>query len=112
MGLTDEVRAELRESLLQTRAEVEASIAKLTESSKPVSLDQPIGRLSRMDSMQHQQMALAGLNREQQRLEMIRSALDRMDRSDFGDCVSCRKPIALVRLKYFPEATRCIQCAG
>ena len=32
----------------------------------PVQLDEPIGRLSRMDAIQMQQMALAGLSREQQ----------------------------------------------
>jgi len=40
----------------------------------------------------------------------IDEALRRIDRGDYGKCVSCGKQIGLDRLKAVPHARLCIQC--
>jgi DnaK suppressor protein len=44
------------------------------------------------------------------RLRRIASALFRMERGDYGVCLSCRGPIAEGRLTALPDAPLCINC--
>lgn len=111
MGLSNEDRAEIKRALRDAQAESETHVAQLKETSRPVDLDDPIGRLTRVDAMQSQQMARAALIREEDRLEKIVQAIRRSDDSAFGDCVYCGKPIPLDRLRVFPETTACVACA-
>lgn len=82
-----------------------------TESNKPIELDQArVGRLSRMDAMQNQQMAQELARRQQRKLSMIDGALRRIESGDYGECFVCGKEIAIRRLEVDPTNTRCIKC--
>ena len=50
--------------------------------------------------------------RAQTRLATIVAALARLDNGEYGECVSCRRPISYGRLAVMPEATHCIACTG
>jgi DnaK suppressor protein len=41
----------------------------------------------------------------------VREALVRIERDEYGVCVSCGEDIAPRRLEVMPTATRCIKCA-
>lgn len=78
-----------------------------------VELDQSsVGRLSRMDAIQVQEMALAGKRRRLAELARIQAAVKRIDDGDYGFCVNCDEPIALKRLEVDPATPACIRCAG
>ena len=111
MTLTDGDRAEIRERLEELKAKLEARIKISEDRAQPVDLEEPIGRLSRMDAIQMQHMALAGLSREQERYVRVRHALACLDDPDFGQCQSCKKPIDVERLKFQPEIRVCVRCA-
>lgn len=111
MAMTDAERQEIREQLEDLAAELEERLSVTSDQSQPVQLDEPIGRLSRMDAIQMQQMALAGLTREQQQLVRVRYALQIIDRADFGDCQQCKQPIGIDRLRFQPEILLCVRCA-
>lgn len=53
--------------------------------------------------------ALGGLARAE--LEKIDTALERIERNEYGNCTLCKKAIAAERLKAIPFADRCIICA-
>ncbi len=53
--------------------------------------------------------ALGGLARSE--LEKINTALERIERNEYGNCTLCKKAIAAERLKAIPFADRCINCA-
>lgn len=93
----------LRETLDRTRAETR-------QSASTVDLDQPIGRLSRMDALQQQQMAQAAERRNSLRRRQVDGALQRLDSGDYGYCVACDEPIAIKRLEARPEAPLCLRC--
>ena len=79
----------------------------------PVELDQQgVGRLSRMDAMQLQAMALAAERRRADRINIVESALGRIAAQEYGYCLSCDEPIAIRRLNADPAAARCLSCAG
>lgn len=78
--------------------------------STAVTPDSAIGRLSRQDAMQQQQMALAERRRNTQRLNLVRLALEKVDENEYGYCVDCVEAIAYARLKVKPESLLCIGC--
>jgi len=55
MALSDTQEQEMRQLLGTRCAEVQTNIEKLKERSRPVSLDDPVGRVSRIDAIQHQE---------------------------------------------------------
>lgn len=81
------------------------------DSQKPVELDQQsIGRLSRMDALQGQQMAQANHRRREQMLRAIQAALVRIEHNDFGYCIECGDEINPKRLAIDPTTAMCIEC--
>lgn len=89
--------------------EIEKSTA---DDAKPVELDQTsVGRLSRMDAMQSQEMAQEMVRRRRQQLMKLEGALRRMDSGEYGLCFRCREEIDYRRLGLDPTVTRCVGCA-
>jgi DnaK suppressor protein len=108
--LTGDQLEELRALIEQSCRELEELLACSSESSKPVALDEPIGRLSRMDAMQQQQMAVASRQAQIQRLQLLRNASQAIERDNYGDCRLCEEPIGYQRLKVRPESPFCLAC--
>lgn len=108
--LSEEQIAELQQALLGLRAELQEQLALTTESSRPVDLEQPIGRLSRMDAMQQQAMASAAKHSSTLRLKQIAAALTAINEGEYGLCRSCEEPIGYRRLRARPESPRCLRC--
>ena len=97
--------SDLKADLLKVEAESE-------EGRQPVELDQTkVGRLSRMDALQGQAMALAIEERRKIEIQRINAALDRIENDDYGYCISCDEEIAIKRLELDPAAPTCISCA-
>jgi DnaK suppressor protein len=109
--MTPEQRREIRTRIEKRMEELKLTIAQLEETSKPVSLDQPIGRLSRMDSMANQAISSQRLTDSRRTLMRLERALDRVDDDNFGICAECGEDIALGRLLAIPEAALCVDCA-
>lgn len=104
---------EARDRLLARRAELEEEDRISAESRAPVTLEQDsVGRLSRMDAMQVQAMALAAEKRRQAERSRIEAALRRIDEGEWGWCLTCGEEIAAGRLERDPAATQCLSCAG
>lgn len=108
-----------REELSRFRTQIMALATALDETettadsaTDTVTLDQSaVGRVSRIDALQQQQMALEAQRRRALQRKQIDGALRRIDSGDFGDCYICGEPIALARLQLNPLLTRCLHCA-
>lgn len=104
---------DFRAALQAAEAELRASEAGSEAERAPVALDQQaVGRLSRMDAIQVQAMALETSRRRGAELRRIASALARMDAGEYGYCVECGEEIAARRLELDPAAPLCIACAS
>ena len=110
--LTDTQREELYAALLKLRDELYRLLTDSNNGAQPVSLDAPIGRLSRMDAMQQQSMVQANRRTAQTRLTRTEAALRRYQNDEYGLCVECEEEIGYARLKAQPEAPFCIACQG
>ena len=108
--LKEQEREELHQALLALREELQQLLQNSSDGAQPVSLDEPIGRLSRMDAMQQQSMVQANRRTAQTRLTRIEAALRRHDCDEYGLCMGCEEEIGYARLKAQPEAPFCIDC--
>ncbi|ATW03993.1 TraR/DksA family transcriptional regulator [Sphingorhabdus sp. YGSMI21] len=110
--LSSSQRESLKNLLLERQAELKARDQEGASWRGPVELDQQsVGRLSRMDAMQQQQMAQAEARRRTSDLARIEIALNRVDDGEYGWCAECGETIAYRRLEIDPAAHLCIACA-
>ena len=80
---------------------------------RPVELDQTsVGRVSRMDAMQVQAMAVATEQRRHDEARRIEAAIKRIDEGEYGYCTACGADIAKKRLEADPTVATCIRCAS
>ena len=100
-----------RERLEGLAKEINEDLSASKDSAGIVELDTSIGRLSRMDAMQNQQMALELRRRQENQLLRIQNAFKRMDQGRYGLCGKCKKPIAEERLEASPDVVMCVRCA-
>lgn len=108
--LTDEQREALRGDLIALRDALEQALGLASEGARPVSLDDPIGRVSRVDALQQQAMAQANRESLKLRLAQVRQALAAIESGDYGYCRKCDEPIAHRRLAARPETPFCVDC--
>lgn len=104
--------AAVRGELEALRERVMAATEHGAEAARPVELDQQrVGRLSRMDALQGQEMARAAERRRDTEIRKIDAALARLDSDDYGWCARCGEEIAAARLALDPAVPVCIDCA-
>ncbi len=103
----------MKNRLLQRRDEIARVLADNSESGAPVELDQTrVGRLSRIDALQNQEMAKETERRRNAEIGRIGAALQRMEEGEYGYCVTCGDEIAIKRLELDPSVAVCIGCAS
>lgn len=102
-----------RELLLRRRAELDEQDRMSAADRAPVKLDQDsVGRLSRIDAMQMQAMALATERRRAGERRRINAALKRVEEGEFGYCLTCGDAINPGRLEQDPSVSQCLECAS
>ena len=108
--LTEDQIAYLHQSLLTLQKELATLLVTSEESVQTVDLDQPIGRLSRMDAMQQQKMAQANRAAHQMKAKQVVAALAAFQGDEYGYCKMCDESIGFKRLNAKPEAPFCVNC--
>jgi DnaK suppressor protein len=92
--------------------ELKAQLSIEDSTTEPVKPDNAIGRLSRVDAMQQQQMSLELKRQRQARLSRLERALTLIDDGEYGTCPRCEDDIAMKRLEAVPDAIFCFDCAN
>lgn len=107
-ALIDELEKKLKERL----EEISRERATNAEARQTVALDQAsVGRVSRIDALQGQQMALAQDRNRAAEVLQIEAALQRIEDGSYGYCITCDELISEKRLRFNPAAPTCIGCA-
>lgn len=109
--MTQEERAMLLKRIEKRIKRTVRDIEDLKEVTKPVSPENAIGRLSRMDAINNKSVNEASLRSAEERLKALRYAYDHVDDPNFGYCERCGGAISIGRLISMPESPRCIKCA-
>ena len=108
--LSDAQIEELHARMLAQVQELTALLSNENDGGEIVDLDQPIGRLSRMDALQQQQMVHAQRRRHELRLKQLHVALKTWEEGEYGWCKKCGEPVGYQRLKARPESPCCVPC--
>lgn len=101
-----------RQQLEESLVEIEQYLEKTEESAEAVSPDKSLGRLSRMEAMQDQQLMLEARRRKKMQKVAVQSALQRIENGQFGTCIFCGKLITEERLEVAPESSNCVNCSA
>lgn len=102
---------EHKKILQKLKAELEVALEDARSSAATVVLDQnSVGRLSRMDAMQQQNMAMANQRSISQRLAKTHKAIAALESGDYGYCEQCGESIEAGRLQLYPESDWCLSC--
>ena len=109
--LTATQTKELLKLLLSKRRMLETQLNESSGALKPVTLDQTlIGRVSRMEPMQQQEVATSTHRHLSITLQKVANALTLFKTDEFGYCRKCDGPIGYGRLKAQPESALCLRC--
>jgi DnaK suppressor protein len=99
-----------RARLERTASELRRRLASDQEARDPVSPDRAIGRLTRIDALQAQQVSLEMHRRAQQRLQRVEHALTLIAEGRYGTCTKCGEDIERTRLDAAPDTFLCVSC--
>ena len=102
---------EIREKIQDEITKTEGLISEYKEQSKPVSPENAIGRISRMDAINNKSITESALRTAEGKLIKLKKALEKVGTKDFGVCVNCKKPIPIGRILLMPESSKCVNCA-
>lgn len=97
---------------LRLLGEFQDEIDRAAADAAPVSVDRSMGRVSRGDAIQVQQLALEMKRRREERILRIQTVLNRIEQGTYGRCGRCREPIDEGRLEALPEVVLCVHCAS
>tara|TARA_R110002073_G_scaffold100385_1_gene228626 strand:+ start:411 stop:722 length:312 start_codon:yes stop_codon:yes gene_type:complete len=96
---------------MAARVKLEQQLQDGAAATDVVVLDQStVGRVSRVDAMQQQSMAVSTLASAQASLREVITALRHIDEERYGYCSNCDEPIEFKRLRVQPQASHCLNC--
>lgn len=100
---------EIRHSLIDMLEDLDDRLAKITHDVKePLDKD-----FEEQATQTENDEVLDGLgNAARTEMEMVKQALDRLDKGLYGMCQVCGQPISKERLKAIPYSSMCIKCAS
>ena len=105
-------RQELAEALVAELDKTRSAITAYEEMTAPVSPENAIGRVSRMDASQNKSVAEAALRQARSKLDALETMEKRLDDPELGICVKCKQPIPLKRVILMPQSPYCVHCAS
>lgn len=97
-----ENKPELKFRVLEEIEKQKKSIESYRSMSEPISPDDAIGRVSRMDSINNKSVVEAALRESEIRLKKLEKVIENIEQSDFGICRKCHKPLPEGRFMIVP----------
>ncbi|MEM1357734.1 MAG: TraR/DksA C4-type zinc finger protein [Bacteroidota bacterium] len=104
-------KAELAAKLQEQIAATEKKIAGYEKMSAPVTPDDAIGRVSRMDAINNKAVAEAALRTARRKLDRLKTMQSNLDDPKLGLCKRCGREIPVQRVLLMPESPFCVRCA-
>lgn len=109
--MTDQEKTDIKAKVVSEIEKTKKSIADYKEMTKPISPENAIGRISRMDAINNKSVIEAALRQAESKLKNLQLVLENMGAQDFGLCQKCQKPIPIGRILLMPQSRFCVNCA-
>lgn len=99
----------VRHSLIDMLEELDDKLAKITQDVK-----EPLDRdfEEQATQVENDEVLDSLGNAARTEIEMVKQAISRIDKGQYGLCQVCGEPISKERLKVIPYSTMCIKCAS
>ena len=110
--MTPKEKQDLKKIIGEKIISIRQQVADLRELTKPIAPDCAIGRVSRMDAINNKAINDNALAKKIRQLDGLENALENIDESDFGRCISCGAEIPMGRIILVPESRICVNCAA
>ena len=107
MKQKQEIKTRIEEELVATSKKIE----EYRELTKPISPENAIGRVSRMDAINNKSINDVALQKAELKYNNLKVALSKIDDPDFGVCRRCNQPIPIGRLLLMPQVITCVNCS-
>ena len=104
-------KQEIKKRIFEELKKTEEAILDYKESTKPISPENAIGRVSRMDAINNKSVVEAALRKAEEKLNKLMLVLNKVDDTDFGICIRCGEPIPIGRVLLMPQSRNCVRCA-
>ena len=101
----------LKKKILDELHKIKNDIIELEDQTKPISPENSLGRISRMDAINNKSVVEASLRHAKDKHKKLEIALDQIDDKSFGICVQCKQPIPEGRIMLMPHVKKCVNCA-
>ena len=109
--MNKEDKQDIKKRILEDLKKTEELILDYKESTKPISPENAIGRVSRMDAINNKSVVEAALRKAEEKLNKLKLVLDKVNDADFGLCMRCGNPIPIGRILLMPQSRNCVRCA-
>ncbi len=103
----EKIKLQIEAQIIKT----EEAIPDLREQSKPISPENAIGRISRMDAINNKSIAEAALRKAEIKLSNLKYMHTQIHEKGFGRCARCKQQIPLGRLLLMPQSKFCVNCS-
>lgn len=103
----DEIIEKIKEEITRTQNQV----LHYRELTKPISPENAIGRVSRMDAINNKSINESALRQAEEKLANLKRVREKAGSKDFGICLRCKNAIPVGRLMIRPESLYCVRCA-
>ena len=110
-SLTTKQKKKLLLTLHKLESELKEQLQINKQATEAVQLDQTaVGRVSRIDAMQQQSMAVSTRGKALLKLKKVQASLKAIESGDYGLCRQCYEAISFGRLNAQPQANLCLIC--
>lgn len=103
-------REQIKNKIAQDLKIIITEIKLLKEKTGPISPDCSLGRLTRQEMIQEQQINEHALHEAEIKLGKLKYAAGKIDKEDYGICMECEEDILFERLILIPESSHCVSC--
>ena len=109
--MTEEDKSEILQKIKKEILDTRKKIKIYSELSKPISPENSIGRITRMDAINNKSVVEAALRMAKEKIHQLKSMQEKSTDVDFGICKKCKKTIPFGRLIIRPHSKFCVMCA-
>ena len=103
----NKIRTKLADEIKETKTKV----SKYLELSQPISPENAIGRISRMDAINNKSVVESALRTVKEKMKQLKYMQKNFMNADFGICFKCKMPIPFGRIIIQPQSKFCVKCA-
>jgi DnaK suppressor protein len=109
--MNEEDKNKIFQKIKQEILDTKVKIKEYSELSKPISPENAIGRISRMDAINNKSVVEAALRESEKKLDDLKYIESQINEKDFGLCIKCKTSIPIGRILFRPQSKDCVNCA-